>query len=87
MTKIAVVTGAAGGMGQAICRRLLDDGCSVIGLDISWPDGTVLEATGFRGVTGDLSDAGAVKTIFDKKETFHTTSMQPQKTTSPSLSR
>ena len=65
MTKIAVVTGAAGGMGQAICRRLLDDGCSVIGLDISWPDGTVLEATGFRGVTGDLSDAGAVKTIFD----------------------
>ena len=65
MTKIAVVTGAAGGMGQAICRRLLDDGCSVIGLDISWPDGTVLEATGFRGETGDLSDAGAVKTIFD----------------------
>ena len=65
MTKIAVVTGAAGGMGQAICRRLLDDGCSVIGLDISWPDGTVFDATGFRGVTGDLSDASAVKTIFD----------------------
>ncbi len=65
MTKIAVVTGAAGGMGQAICRRLLDDGCSVIGLDISWPDGTVFDAPGFRGVTGDLSDAVAVKTIFD----------------------
>jgi len=65
MTRIAVVTGAAGGMGQAICRRLMDDGCSVIGLDLHWPDGSGLDAPGFRGVTGDLSDAATVKTIFE----------------------
>ena len=57
MTKIAVVTGAAGGMGQAICRQLLADGCSVIGLDIDWPDSAVIDDSAFRAVTGDLSDA------------------------------
>ena len=65
MTKIAVVTGAAGGMGQAICRQLLADGCSVIGLDIDWPDSAVIDDSAFRAVTGDLSDAGIVRTIFD----------------------
>ena len=65
MTKIAVVTGAAGGMGQAICRQLLADGCSVIGLDIDWPDSAVIDDSAFRAVTGDLSDAGTVRTIFD----------------------
>ena len=65
MTKIAVVTGAAGGMGQAICRQLLADGCSVIGLDIDWPDSAVIDDSAFRAVTGDLSDAGTVRAIFD----------------------
>lgn len=33
--KVAVVTGAARGIGRAICEQLLEDGFSVIGLDIS----------------------------------------------------
>lgn len=34
MTRLAVVTGAAGGMGRAICARLIADGMTVAGLDI-----------------------------------------------------
>ena len=33
MTRLAVVTGAAGGMGRAICARLIADGLTVAGLD------------------------------------------------------
>ena len=65
MTNIAVVTGAAGGMGQAICRRLMKDGCTVVGLDIAWPDEGVFDDPAFRALTGDLSDASVVKPIFD----------------------
>ena len=65
MTKIAVVTGAAGGMGQAICRQLLSDSFHVIGLDLTWQNDAVLDDAAFRAVTGDLSDAGTVRTIFD----------------------
>ncbi len=32
--KIAVVTGAAGAIGSAICRRLLEEGCCVAGTDL-----------------------------------------------------
>ena len=37
--RVAVVTGAAGGMGRAIVDRLLADGLMVVGLDI---DGAAL---------------------------------------------
>ena len=66
MTRIAVVTGAAGGMGQAICRQLMNDGCSVIGLDIEWPEDRRFNAPEFRAVPGDLSDASTVNAIFDE---------------------
>ena len=65
MTKIAVVTGAAGGLGQAICRQLLLDSFHVIGLDLTWQDDAVFDDAAFRKVTGDLSDAGTVRTIFE----------------------
>ena len=65
MTNIAVVTGAAGGMGQAICRQLMKDGCTVIGLDIAWPDEDAFDDPAFRALTGDLSDASVVNAIFD----------------------
>ena len=34
-TKVAIVTGAAGGMGKAFVRKLIADGCRVAGFDIS----------------------------------------------------
>ena len=46
--KIAVVTGAAGGMGRAIVDRLLADGLHVVGLD--------QDAAALRAMTHDLGD-------------------------------
>lgn len=37
MTKVAVVTGAKGGIGKAVCKRLRDDKWQVVGLDLG-PD-------------------------------------------------
>ncbi|MEQ6250688.1 SDR family oxidoreductase [Sulfitobacter sp. HNIBRBA3233] len=65
MTKVAVVTGAAGGMGRAIVARLLADGMQVVGLDV---DAAGLEEMGaepgFTGIRTDLMDPGAIADAF-----------------------
>jgi NAD(P)-dependent dehydrogenase (short-subunit alcohol dehydrogenase family) len=45
--KVAVVTGAAGGIGSAVVRRYLEEGASVAGLDLDADD--VLQAGGRQG--------------------------------------
>ena len=63
--KVALVTGAAGGMGRQICKRLVEEGCSVAMLDI---DANRLELLAAElGKTGqiyhvavDISDYSAV---------------------------
>lgn len=72
--KIVLVTGAAGGMGRAICRRFLEEGCLVIGFDIS-PDGLKdfesglgKLASGLRTQTVDISDYSAVKAAVAEAE-------------------
>jgi NAD(P)-dependent dehydrogenase (short-subunit alcohol dehydrogenase family) len=68
MTRVAVVTGAAGGMGRAITDRLLDDGLKVVGVDIDGPalsdDGA--DRDGFIPEAVDLTDAEAVADLFDR---------------------
>ena len=60
MQKVAVVTGAAGGMGRAIVTRLLGDGMVVVGLDIDAAALAQMEVqTGFTGIEADLMDAAA----------------------------
>lgn len=65
--RIGVVTGAGGGMGRAICHKLMQDGLTVIGLDVSTER---LEETaksvgaGFNGLTVDLTDPTAVAEAF-----------------------
>jgi 2-dehydro-3-deoxy-L-rhamnonate dehydrogenase (NAD+) len=66
MTRIAVVTGAAGGMGRAIVDRLLDDGLLVVGVDI---DAAALLGmrgglTGFTPEPCDLTDPVAIAALF-----------------------
>jgi NAD(P)-dependent dehydrogenase (short-subunit alcohol dehydrogenase family) len=65
--RVAVVTGAAGGMGRAIVARLLADGLTVVGLDI---DGAALAdmehalGEGFASIAVDLTDADAIARAF-----------------------
>lgn len=66
MSRIAVVTGAAGGMGRAIVDRLLTDGCHVVGVDI---DAAALQAmaadlTNFSAEAVDLTDPAAIAEMF-----------------------
>jgi 2-hydroxycyclohexanecarboxyl-CoA dehydrogenase len=48
--KVALVTGAAGGMGRQICKRLLEEGCLVAALDMN--------AEGIDQLASDLSGHG-----------------------------
>ena len=56
MKKIAVVTGAAGGMGRAIVDRLRADNFHVIGLDIDAIGLADMLSDGFEGISIDLTD-------------------------------
>lgn len=48
--KVALITGAAAGMGQATCVRLAEEGCRVLGVDIN--------AEGLAETQGQVKDAG-----------------------------
>ena len=68
--KIAAVTGAASGIGQAACRRLLEADWTVFGLDVAQVrldavrDDFSQFQTRFRPVVCDVSDAGSVGAAF-----------------------
>ncbi len=66
--KTAVVTGAAGGMGQAICRQLLASGFQVVGLDLDEQGLSELASesgSNFTPVCVDLTDPVAIAETFD----------------------
>jgi NAD(P)-dependent dehydrogenase (short-subunit alcohol dehydrogenase family) len=73
MTRIALVTGAAGGMGRAITDRLLADGLHVIGVDIDGPALLTMAADrdGFTPEAVDLTDADAISDLFDRITAAH----------------
>lgn len=65
--KIAVVTGAAGGLGRAISARLVTDGFRVVGFDIDAAglSGVQAElAEGFQSLQVDLMDEAAIRDAF-----------------------
>ncbi|MEM1075829.1 MAG: SDR family oxidoreductase [Pseudomonadota bacterium] len=64
MKRVAAVTGAAGGLGSAITRKLRADGLHVIGLDIDWPALEAMPQAGFSALPCDLTDPDAVSEAF-----------------------
>ena len=66
---VAVVTGAAGGMGRAIVARLLADGLQVIGVDIADVALAAMAADlplTFTPETVDLTDPAAIAALFTR---------------------
>ena len=74
MQKVSLVTGAAGGLGRAIVCKLLDEGHSVIGADVSASGLQELtesldgNADAFSAYTVDLTDVGALDDLFTHVE-------------------
>ncbi|MEI6798176.1 MAG: SDR family oxidoreductase [Pseudomonadota bacterium] len=68
MKRIAVVTGAAGGMGRAIVDRLLEDGLHVVGVDLNAPAllGMSADLSDFTPEVCDLTDGEAIFDLFDR---------------------
>jgi NAD(P)-dependent dehydrogenase (short-subunit alcohol dehydrogenase family) len=62
--KIAVVTGAAGGMGRAFTARLMADGLHVVGLDMDTAALATMAAPGFTGMAVDLTRPEDIATTF-----------------------
>lgn len=77
MSAVAV-TGAAGFIGTAVCRRLASEGHSVVGIDIDPGAATRVTAAGAQFRRADTADRGAVRGALDGAElVVHTAALLP----------
>ena len=64
--EVAVVTGAASGIGRACAETLIANGASVIGLDIAPTVPDTLDGPAWLGLEADVTDPGAVSTALQR---------------------
>lgn len=70
--RVAVVTGAAGGIGRAICRRLIDEGVRVVALDVNadalkdFAAGLATSDHQLLCVTADITNYGEIKEAVER---------------------
>ena len=69
--KVAVVTGAAGGLGRAIVARLMADGFHVVGLDRDADGLAELAGQGVQGIVADLTDKTTIDAAFAQISADH----------------
>jgi NAD(P)-dependent dehydrogenase (short-subunit alcohol dehydrogenase family) len=64
--RVAVITGAAGGIGRATARRLADEGATVVAVDLDEEAGArVAKEVGGRFLRADVTDEGQVRELFE----------------------
>jgi len=73
--RLALVTGAGGGIGKAVCERLARDGFKVVATDLSSETAAVVTA-GLHGeahvsLALDVADEAAVASVFETVEAAH----------------
>lgn len=71
--KVAVITGAASGMGLAAAQVLVEAGATVYGIDLRQEalDGDFSRLVGAQGFAVDVSDSGAVNEVFAQVDKDH----------------
>jgi NAD(P)-dependent dehydrogenase (short-subunit alcohol dehydrogenase family) len=74
--KIAIVTGALGGIGKESAIQLCRNGYAVVGMDVAAnPDLTDFEGLHFTYVSGDLADAASRQALVEQAEALGTLSV------------
>ena len=63
--EVAIVTGAASGIGRSVAEQLLAQGAAVVGIDLSPGVESAFAAEEWRGITGDVASSEAIEAAID----------------------